>query len=145
MGGDMTARTEEGRVPLALAVPRGHVEVATLLLKRKADVQARDDLKQTPLHLGSAAGEGQATALVIRYMGRVDQEDSAGQLPMDLALLAKKDCAVRALIKGGAVLPKAVADKPEMQPLIREVEKELVEEALDEVQNPMPSPRRKWR
>jgi chromosome segregation ATPase len=109
------------------------------LLQKRANAQVRDDLKQTPLHLACAAGEGETAALIIEYMGRMDQEDAVGQTPLHLALIARKDSAVRALIKRGAVLPKEYADKPEMQPLIREVEKAMVEEALDEAKSATPA------
>jgi len=112
--------------------------VVRYLLRNRAFAQARDDLKQTPLHLACAAGEGKTAALIIEYMGRMDQQDAIGQTPLHLALIARKDSAVRALLKLGAQLPKEYADKPEMQPLIREVEKEMVEEALDEAKSATP-------
>lgn len=52
---------------------------------------------------------------------------------MQLALAFKQDSTVRLLLKRGGSLPEEVAALPEMQPLINEVENELLQESLNEV------------
>jgi len=49
---------------------------------------------------------------------------------MMLALDNKQDLAVRKLLKLGATLPEGVADKPEMQTVTKEVEREVLREQL---------------
>jgi ankyrin repeat protein len=47
-GAVIDARDDDGRTSLSMAVERGKIEVARLLLEHSADVNARDELGKTP-------------------------------------------------------------------------------------------------
>uniref|UniRef100_A0A7R9ZYG5 Uncharacterized protein n=1 Tax=Pyrodinium bahamense TaxID=73915 RepID=A0A7R9ZYG5_9DINO len=134
-GAEIDARAEEGRTPLSCVATRGHAAVARRLLAAGADPQALDVLKQTALHAAASAGRVEVADLLISRRVRVEQEDAAGRTPMLLALAFKQEGMVRLLLKRGGELPEDVASLPEMQPLIQEVENELLQEQLKEVES----------
>lgn len=128
------AKTDDARTSLALAAMRGHEAIVSKLLEALADVAAMDNTRQTPLHEAAAAGRPECCALLHKMRARLEQFDGSGRTPMQLALASQQDASVRKLMKLGAVLPGDMAMKPEMQPLIKEIEHEMLQEQLRAVE-----------
>lgn len=133
-GADPEPLTDEDRTPFSYAVERGHVPVAKILLEHKANIQACDNVHQTPLHAAAAAGRAEACDFLIDKRAKLNAEDNAGRTPIVLALLAQQDSAVRLLLKRGALLPEEAVQAPELQPMIKEVENEVLQEYLAEAE-----------
>ena len=64
------ARDGAGETPLGMAVARGHVAIARLLLASGADVERRNGSGATPLHVAAEHGQV-ATATVLLASGAV--------------------------------------------------------------------------
>eukprot|EP00929_Paragymnodinium_shiwhaense_P109091 TRINITY_DN75467_c0_g1_i1.p1 TRINITY_DN75467_c0_g1~~TRINITY_DN75467_c0_g1_i1.p1 ORF type:complete len:674 (+),score=221.91 TRINITY_DN75467_c0_g1_i1:113-2134(+) len=129
-GADVDSRTEELRTPLSFAAHRGHTEVARALLDRKADCLAFDAVRQTALHMAALGGRTEVGQLLIERRVRVDSSDAAGRTAIALSLGARQYGSVRLLLKNGAEMPEQYAKVPELQPLIAEVEAEILQEQL---------------
>ncbi|CAJ1443455.1 unnamed protein product [Effrenium voratum] len=133
-GSDPEERTEEARTALICAAARGHVAAVAKLLDYQADVQALDKMSQTALHAAAVGGKAECIILLHKKRARLEQKDGSGRTPMQLALDAKQEGGIRALLKLRAVMPEDVAQRPDMQPLIREVEREVLLEQLREAE-----------
>ncbi|CAL1174255.1 unnamed protein product [Cladocopium goreaui] len=133
-GAEPEDRTEEARTALICAAARGHVLVVAKLLDFQADVQALDKMNQTALHAASVGGKAECIQLLHKKRARLEQKDGAGRTPMQLALDCKEEGSIRQLLKLRAVMPEEAAKKPEMQPLIQEVEREVLLEQLKEAE-----------
>lgn len=128
------AEPEEARTALICAAARGHVLVVAKLLDFQADVQALDKMNQTALHAASVGGKAECIQLLHKKRARLEQKDGSGRTPMQLALDCKEEGSIRQLLKLRAVMPEEAAKKPEMQPLIQEVEREVLLEQLKEAE-----------
>eukprot|EP00434_Breviolum_minutum_P016525 symbB.v1.2.014565.t2/scaffold1068.1/size140200/6 len=133
-GAEPEERTEEARTPLICAAARGHALVVMKLLHFQADVQALDKMNQTALHAASVGGKAECIQLLHKKRARLEQKDGSGRTPMQLALDCQQEGSIRMLLKLRAVLPEEAAKKPEMQPLIQEVEREVLLEQLKEAE-----------
>jgi len=142
-GAQIDARSDDLATPLLCAASRGHAEVAVQLMDAGADPQAVDSLRQMPLHAAAAAGRTKVAELLIRRRVHLEQQDAAGRTPMLLALSSKQESTVRLLLKNGAILPEDVANAPDMQPLMREVEHDMLEEQMRETEEGQPEKRLK--
>lgn len=127
-------RTDEARTPLSFAASRGHVLVAKRLLEHRADPQALDNTMQTPLHAAAAAGRAEAADLLLQRRARIEQKDAAGRTPIALAIAARQEASVRLLLKRGAAVPEDLANTPDMQQFLRQVEAEALQEQLREAE-----------
>jgi len=134
-GAEADARTEEARTPLSYAASRGHAEVAQKLLAVGADPQALDMLKQTPLHAAAAAGRVEVADVLICRQVQIEREDAAGRTPILIAVSFRQDSMIRLLLKRGGVLPEKFAKSPELQPLVHEVELEILQEQIREAES----------
>jgi len=133
-GADSEVKTEDLRTALSLASTRGHVAVVAKLLAYAADPHALDNVSQTPIHSAAYAGRGEVCQLLFQKRARLEQPDGSGRTPIQLALAARQDSAVRALLKLGAILPEADAKDPKLQPMIHQVEHEVLQEQLKQAE-----------
>jgi ankyrin repeat protein len=79
---DSAKAEASGDTPLHLAAGGGHLEVARLLLGRRADVNARDENDQTPLHLACANHHAAVVKLLLDQGGAPNTKDSEGDTPL---------------------------------------------------------------
>lgn len=63
----------------------GHVDVATLLINYKSDVNARDNWSYTPLHEAASKGRTQLCALLLAHGANPHLRNQDNQTPLDLA------------------------------------------------------------
>ncbi|CAE8624672.1 unnamed protein product, partial [Polarella glacialis] len=134
-GADPEARTDDARTPLSYAAARGHVAAVCKLMDFKADVQALDNVRQTALHHAAANGRAEVIEPLVNKRARLDQKDGSNRSPIQLALDSRQDVVVRMLLKLGASLPEMEAQDPKLQPMIREIETEVLQEQLKEAES----------
>lgn len=100
-GADPNAREEYGRMPLELAVLRGNLPAALLLIGAGAsrDMAYEDG---SLLHVAAARGYVKIAALLLeKFPDMADEEDSAGNTPLHLAAQAGHAEMVTFLIDAG--------------------------------------------
>lgn len=82
------ADNEQGVMPLHSAVAGGHLEIARLLLDRRALVNAKQEGGFTPLHGAAQNGQIEMIELLIERGADVSLADDDGHTPHDLAVAA---------------------------------------------------------
>ena len=80
-----TARAQDGRTPLHIAVERGHRKMVTFLLNNGAFVNPRDHEGNTPLHLAAAAGHDSIVRILLSAHADATIRNNDGRKPLDLA------------------------------------------------------------
>jgi len=104
----LTAKGNNGNLPLHLAAGGGHVKIIQLLLAQGADIKAGNDVAATALHVAAASGQKTAAALLILHGADVNATDKAGYTPLHYAARFGKDDVIELLLKKGAN-PNAVS------------------------------------
>ncbi len=105
------ATTTRNFTALHLAALHNRINVATLLIERRANAKVIDDLHQTPLHMAASRGHVEMIQLLIAAdpdrvnINAVSQD--GGKTPLHDAVHAGRADAVEALIKGGANIEAA--------------------------------------
>ncbi|CAH8318254.1 unnamed protein product [Eruca vesicaria subsp. sativa] len=83
-GIQVNARDSEGRTPLHWAIDRGHLEIAKLLVDKKADVNAKDNEGQTPLHYAVVCDREAIAEFLVKQKANTASKDDDGNSPLDL-------------------------------------------------------------
>jgi ankyrin repeat protein len=119
----------EDETPLDVAMRRGHVEVARVLLEHGADREARDLLGWSPLERASEGGHVELVQVLLEYGADVNARDELGCTPLFWASDLGKPASVRALIKHGADVK--ASDKDNQTPLHRAGTEEVAQILLE--------------
>ncbi|KAJ1482802.1 ankyrin repeat-containing domain protein [Baffinella frigidus] len=90
-GADAGGGDDWGATVLHLAVKRGHLEAAKVLLEAGAVVHkaSTTDDETSPLHAAAGAGNAPMVALLLSHGARVAKKDEFGDTPYDIALRSK--------------------------------------------------------
>ena len=95
---NIDAKIPEGMTPLHLAVEKGLLEIASLLLDRGADINAEDHLDRTPLHIAILLGDLEMVSLLLDRGADHNKLDNDLKAPLHLASqLCQKDIILRLL------------------------------------------------
>ena len=81
-GVDVDLQDKDGLTPLHLASFYGKIEVASLLIKHKANVNAKDKNGRTPLHGASFSGTTELVSFLIKHKANVNVKDKDGRTPL---------------------------------------------------------------
>ena len=85
-GAEPNAANGDGETALMLAARSGSVEVAKLLLAKKADVNAREAWReQTALMWAAGQGHAEAVKLLLERGAQADLRDDRGLTALDMA------------------------------------------------------------
>jgi ankyrin repeat protein len=79
-------RTDWGNTPLLLATPHGNTDIASLLIKKGADVNAKNEFFNTPLHMATARNLTEMASLLIAKGARVNALNVDRNTPLHQAL-----------------------------------------------------------
>lgn len=82
---NLVADKEEGETPLFLAVKKGHVHVATILLREEADPNQTKDDGMTPLHYAAHFNQLEIMQILLEQGADPNQVDKKGSTPLDYA------------------------------------------------------------
>ena len=96
--------------PLHLALQRGHMEVARLLVEHGADATAQDDQGWTPLHWAVKEGNMDLACLLIENGAKATAQDNDGWTPLHWAMLGGSVNISHFLVKHGADLTAQDSD-----------------------------------
>ncbi len=92
--------------PLHMAVARGSVEIAKLLIEAGADVEAEtvapSQKKAHPLHTAAYSNRAPVAALLIERGAKVDARDSQGSTPLMIAASSGNTKVAELLLQAGA-------------------------------------------
>jgi hypothetical protein len=99
---DVNAKVYRGMTPLHLALRRGHVDVAQLLLDYEADINALDNKKLTPLQSVSCRGDLKVMQFLLERGAALDVQSSFRNTPLFLAALNGHLESVQLLLDHGA-------------------------------------------
>lgn len=104
-GADVNAPQGDGMTALHWAARYNQVEVASVLLRAKANVAAATRIGgYTPLHVAAENGAGDVVALLLRAGANPNAAGSVGVTPLHLAALFGDARAVKALLDARAVV-----------------------------------------
>jgi L-ascorbate metabolism protein UlaG (beta-lactamase superfamily) len=102
-GAAVNAVSENGWWPLGLAVSRGKVKIAALLLAAGAQVNRQDkESGYTPLHVAAAKGYGKICALLLEKGADCHAADKDGHTPLYFAHRYRQNGIAALLQKNGA-------------------------------------------
>ena len=101
--------------PLHLALQEGHVEVARLLVERRADLGARDKDGWTPLHRASEMGHVDLARILVVDGADLESQDKVGSTPLHRASQKNHGELARLLLEHGANV--IAQDKDGLTPL----------------------------
>jgi hypothetical protein len=104
-GADVMAQNKDGETPLHLALQRGQLEVACMLIDRVfqgADLTARNKDGETPLHLASQGGQVEVVRMLIERGADVTAPEQERETPLHLASQRGQVEVARMLIERGA-------------------------------------------
>jgi uncharacterized protein len=93
---------ETGRPALNIAVIKGNLQIAAILIKAKARLDVRDQVGRTPLHLAAQYDKLEMAKLLIEVGAPVDAEDRNGMTPLMIAASRGYLDIVEALLAKGA-------------------------------------------
>ncbi|GMT12325.1 hypothetical protein PFISCL1PPCAC_3622, partial [Pristionchus fissidentatus] len=71
--------------PLMLAVGRGHIEIAEMLIEAGCLVEGRDKMKRSPLMIAAINGHANIAAMLLQKGADVNRKDSSGNTAMHYA------------------------------------------------------------
>jgi ankyrin repeat protein len=75
----------KGETPLHWASQHGHLNVAELLVAKKAEVNARDDKGDTPLHSAAKYGHKEVAEFLLANKADVNAKNNSGNMPLHAA------------------------------------------------------------
>lgn len=103
---------------LVLAASRGHVDIAKMLIKFKADPQLANAYGNTPLHVSAKIGNVELCRLIISAGGVVDCVNNKGSSPLHFTCHCESESTAVAqlLLDGGAFID--ARDNRGMTPLL---------------------------
>ena len=96
--------------PLHLALQRGHMEIARLLVEHGSHATAQDNQGWTPLHWAAKEGSIDLACLLIEHGANVTAQDHDGWTPLHWAMLRGSADISQFLIKHGADLTAQDSD-----------------------------------
>lgn len=79
------AREEHGRTPLFLAVSKGYISIAKLLIPRGSSVNVQDNYGNTPLHIAAQNSNFKMCKLLLDNHADVSIKNSKGYTPLYIA------------------------------------------------------------
>ena len=89
--------------PLHLAVDEGHLEAASLLIEKGADINVANYRKETPLHIAANEGRADLTRLLLDSGSDIDLRNMHDRIPLFLACNWGNDLeTVRLLVDAGS-------------------------------------------
>jgi uncharacterized protein len=91
-----------GSTPLDLAVARGNLEAAKLLIDNGGDVRRVYPSGRTPLHIAALKGNTEMVKLLIDRGADVDKRDAVGMSSLDVAATRGQSAIVGLLLEAGA-------------------------------------------
>ena len=102
-GADVGARIANGATALHfVAMQKGRLQIAGLLLRHGADVQTTDDAGFTPLHGAAKYDLSDLVSLLLQHSADPNSPDNDRRTPLHYAAAAGADAAVRLLLAAGA-------------------------------------------
>ncbi len=96
---DLNPITDDGETPLMMAVFKGQVELAVLMIDKGADVNKPG---WTPLHYAATAGNVQLMAILLENYAYIDAESPNKTTPLMMAAHYGTPGAVKLLLEEGA-------------------------------------------
>jgi hypothetical protein len=88
----ISSRNDECDTPLHRASDRGHEDMVSLLLAKKAKVTAVDKYGDTPLHLAAEMGHKDVAKLLLARGAKINAKNNEDETPLHLAaLMGRKD------------------------------------------------------
>jgi ankyrin repeat protein len=104
-GGDVNVPQGDGMTALHWAARNNHAEMATLLLRAKANHAATTRIgAYTPLHVAAEAGAGSVVAILLKAGANPNVQGDVGITPLHLAALHGDEGAVKALVEAKATV-----------------------------------------
>jgi ankyrin repeat protein len=98
---DEVTRGRSGESPLTMAIGRGHLEIARILLEAGADARRRDGFDQSPLDRARTA---QAVELLLAHGADMNSFGRRGLTALELAIERRDEPTVQVLLAHGARL-----------------------------------------
>lgn len=80
-----------GDYPIHVAIVRGALEDAELLLKNGADVSVHGEFGKTPLHMAVDFGNAEMVLLLVNWGADLQAKDLTGLTPLELAEILDKN------------------------------------------------------
>ena len=84
-GAKINSYSNQQRTPLHLAALNDHVDLITILLINKAELEWQDELKCTPLHLACKKGSIDAVMLLLQNRANIYAQDHRQWTPLHYA------------------------------------------------------------
>lgn len=91
-----------GFTPLHIASAHGHLEVAEILLKNRANVKVLDNFGHTPMHLASQHSSLEIVKLLVEFGSEIDKIDYDDRTPLSIACARGNVDIVQYLVSKGA-------------------------------------------
>jgi hypothetical protein len=98
---DSGAGSRSWTMPLHIAISRGHISAARLLLERGADPNAVDGTGSTALHAAVRGGHHTIVHELLRYSANTSIVDAAGWLPLHYAAETGDELGLGILLQAG--------------------------------------------
>ena len=98
-----------GESPLTMAIGRGHLEIARILLEAGADANRRDAFYQSPL---DRARSVEAVELLLKHGANLEAFDRRGLTALELAIERRDEATARILLAHGARVVLAQGKDP---------------------------------
>ncbi len=95
-------RASDEATPLLAASATRRIEVARLLLSRKADVNAMNNRRLSPLHAAAAAADKPLSEVLLDHGAAVNVRDAAGFTPLHMAAMSGATDVAELLLNRGA-------------------------------------------
>ena len=98
----------QGDTPLAIALERGHLRVAEILVEVKADINAKNRDGETPLMIASRKGRLEAVRFLVKNGALLDNRNPDGETAFELARQSQH-AEVEAFLRGSGASGAGVA------------------------------------